>query len=91
MLELGGRPNALLLQRPDGSLQDATEDALSVIRAAMTDLGLADDVLLSASAPRTADLLSAHGLRPHPIPLASFEAMEAGPTCLSVVVRDEPA
>lgn len=48
-------------------------------------LRVGQDVILSDSAPQTAELLTRHGLRVHPLPLTSFERMEAGPTCLSIV------
>ncbi|MFT5290523.1 MAG: dimethylargininase [Planctomycetota bacterium] len=54
-------------------------------------LRIGTDVILPDSAPRTADLLSDLGLTVHPLCLTTFEAMEAGPTCLSVLVRQYPA
>lgn len=50
---------------------------------------LADDtVLLSASAPRTAELLAARGLDVITTPVSEFEKLEGCVTCLSVRVRD---
>lgn len=50
-------------------------------------LRIGEHVLLSDSAPRTAELLDSAGLTVHPLPLATFERMEAGPTCLSILVE----
>jgi len=41
---------------------------------------------LSAAAPRTGDLLAAHGLEPVTLDIGEFEALDAGPTCLSVLL-----
>lgn len=45
-------------------------------------------VLLSASAPRTADLLAGLGWEPVPVAIDEFEKLEGCVTCLSVRVRD---
>jgi len=45
-----------------------------------------DRVGLSAAAPKTAALLAGRGLVPVPLELSEFEALEAGPTCLSVLL-----
>ena len=41
---------------------------------------------VSASAPRTADLLAARGLDPVVLDVGEFEALDAAPTCLSVLL-----
>jgi dimethylargininase len=41
---------------------------------------------VSAAAPRTADLLAARGLEPVALDIGEFEAVDAGPTCLSVLL-----
>jgi dimethylargininase len=41
---------------------------------------------VSAAAPRTADLLAGRGLEPIRLDLTEFEAVDAGPTCLSVLL-----
>jgi len=43
-------------------------------------------VLIAASAPRTAERLARLGYDVRALPLAQFERMEAGPTCLSLLV-----
>ena len=48
----------------------------------------ASTVLLSASAPRTADLLRARGLEVITTPVTEFEKLEGCVTCLSVRLRD---
>jgi dimethylargininase len=47
-----------------------------------------DRVGVSAAAPRTAELLSARGLDPVPLDLTEFEAVDAGPTCLSILLPE---
>lgn len=44
-------------------------------------------VVMSADAPRTAELLEGRGLRVHRVPLSEFEKLEGCVTCLSVRVR----
>ncbi|BDZ44948.1 dimethylargininase [Naasia aerilata] len=46
-----------------------------------------DAVLLSASAPRTAELLTSLGYRVVSVPLSEFEKLEGCVTCLSVRIR----
>lgn len=50
-----------------------------------------DRVLLSTSAPRTADLLSRRGYLPVQVDISEFEKLESSVTCLSVRLRGEPA
>lgn len=45
-----------------------------------------DRVVVAASAPRTADLLRDRGLQVATVDIAQFEAVEAGLTCLSVLL-----
>jgi dimethylargininase len=45
-----------------------------------------DRVAVAASAPRTADVLRERGLDVTPLDIAQFEAVEAGLTCLSVLL-----
>ena len=45
-----------------------------------------DHVAVSLSAPRTAELLDQRGLRVTPLAISQFEAVEAGLTCLSVLL-----
>jgi dimethylargininase len=45
-------------------------------------------VLMSADAPRTAELLRARGLEVITVPITEFEKLEGCVTCLSVRVRD---
>ena len=56
---------------------------------AVVNLG-ADRVLMSADAPRTAELLAARGLTVERVPLSEFEKLEGCVTCLSVRVRRSP-
>lgn len=53
---------------------------------AVVDLG-GGAVVMSADAPRTAELLAARGLEVVPVPLTEFEKLEGCVTCLSVRVR----
>lgn len=46
------------------------------------------DLLVSASAPRTARLLAGLGYRVHPVQIDEFEKLEGCVTCLSVRLRD---
>jgi dimethylargininase len=46
-----------------------------------------DRVLLSSSAPRTADLLVAKGYAPVVVDISEFEKLESSVTCLSVRLR----
>lgn len=46
-----------------------------------------DQVLMAASAPATAALLEARGLRPIPVDISEFEKLEGCVTCLSVRLR----
>jgi dimethylargininase len=46
-----------------------------------------DRVLLSTSAPRTADLLAARGYTPVVVDISEFEKLESSVTCLSVRLR----
>lgn len=57
---------------------------------AVVDLG-EGRLLLSASAPRTADLLADLGWTPVPVDIAEYEKLEGCVTCLSVRVRELPA
>jgi dimethylargininase len=45
-----------------------------------------EGIVLSAAAPATADLLARLGFDTHPVDLTEFEAVEAGPTCLSILI-----
>ncbi len=47
-----------------------------------------DRVVVAASAPRTADLVRERGLDVTTVDIAQFEAVEAGLTCLSVLLPD---
>ena len=49
-----------------------------------------DRLLLSAAAPRTADLLADLGYAPVPVDIGEFEKLEGCVTCLSVRVRHLP-
>jgi len=49
-------------------------------------LTVGDQLVLSASAPRTADLLRAEGYQVHTVDVGQFERLEAGVTCLSIVM-----
>jgi dimethylargininase len=58
---------------------------------AVVDLGDADGrrtVLMSADAPRTAELYAARGLQVVTVPITEFEKLEGCVTCLSVRLRD---
>jgi dimethylargininase len=46
-----------------------------------------EDVLISASAPRTADRLADLGFRPRVVDISEFEKLEGCVTCLSVLVH----
>jgi dimethylargininase len=50
-----------------------------------------DRLLMAASAPRTAELLSGLGYEPVPVDIGEFEKLEGCVTCLSVRLRDLPA
>ncbi|MCP2338779.1 dimethylargininase [Actinomadura rupiterrae] len=81
---------------PDGSLIGVPEwldtSALPGLRVAPEPAGAhvvvlgPDHLLLSASAPRTADLLAADGFRVTVVDIGEFEALEGCVTCLSVLV-----
>jgi dimethylargininase len=82
-------PDRTLLGVPD--LVDAAAlgaPVLPVPEPAGADVLLlgGDRVGLSAAAPRTAALLADRGLAPVPLELGEFEALEAGPTCLSILL-----
>lgn len=47
---------------------------------------LGEAVVVSASAPGTADLLAGRGFEVHLVELSEFEKVEGGPTCLSVLL-----
>lgn len=47
----------------------------------------ADTVLLAASAPRTAEVLTGHGWRVVTVDISEFEKLEGCVTCLSVRLR----
>lgn len=57
---------------------------------AVVDLG-EGRLLMSASAPRTADLLAGLGWTPVPVEISEYEKLEGCVTCLSVRVRELPA
>lgn len=62
-------------------------EVLAVPEPAGADLLLVgEDVVLSASAPLTAELVRSRGFRARPVELSELERAEAGPTCLSVLV-----
>ncbi|REE99307.1 dimethylargininase [Thermomonospora umbrina] len=81
---------------PDGSLIGVPEhldtSALPCLRVVPEPAGAPvvvlgeDHVLISASAPRTAERLRADGLRVTVVDIGEFEALEGGVTCLSVLV-----
>lgn len=50
-------------------------------------LAVGGDVLVSAAAPKTADLLAVLGRRVHVVDLSEFHAGDAGTTCLSLLLR----
>ncbi|HYI53503.1 MAG TPA: arginine deiminase family protein [Microlunatus sp.] len=58
---------------------------------AVVDLGVSSDgrraVIMSADAPRTAELYAARGLEVVPVPITEFEKLEGCVTCLSVRLR----
>jgi len=45
------------------------------------------DVIVSAGAPKTAEMLSARGMNVHSVELGEFHAGDAGTTCLSLILR----
>src|SRR5262249_6833746 len=47
-----------------------------------------DEVLMAASAPRTAELLAGLGLTPVVVDISEFERLEGCVTCLSVLLPD---
>ena len=67
----------------------AFPEFLAVPEETGTAVVVLDDhsVLLSASAPQTADLLAARGLDVVRVPVTEFEKLEGCVTCLSVRVR----
>lgn len=56
---------------------------------AIVDLG-DDRLLISASAPRTAEMLANLGYEPVPVTISEFEKLEGCVTCLSVRLRNAP-
>lgn len=66
-------------------------EGLQVIEApepAGADVLLVDEtVVLSAAAPRTAELVRRRGFAVEPVELSELEKLEAGPTCLSVLLE----
>ena len=62
---------------------------------AVVDLGVAADgrraVIMSADAPRTAELYAARGLQVVTVPITEFEKLEGCVTCLSVRLRGDHA
>ena len=85
-------PDGTLIGMPD--LVDAS--ALPGLRAAPEPAGShvvvlgEEHVLLAASAPRTATMLRAEGLRVTVVDITEFEALEGCVTCLSVLVPGRP-
>ncbi len=83
---------------PDGSLiqfdsMDSTPFVELGYRVIVTDeptganvLSLNDLVIVAASAPRTAELLTREGYRVQQLDISEFEKLEAGLTCLSVLL-----
>lgn len=71
-------------------LQPLRDAGLRVVEApepAGADVLLSgDQVVLSSAAPRTAELVRDLGFPTHPVELSELEKVEAGPTCLSVLV-----
>lgn len=57
---------------------------------AIVDLG-DDRLLISASAPRTAEMLADLGYEPVPVAIGEFEKLEGCVTCLSIRLRNPPA
>lgn len=49
-------------------------------------LKVADELVVSADAPRTTDKLRAQGLSVHPVDISEFHKAEAGLTCLSLLI-----
>lgn len=84
---------------PDGSLIGLPDlvgaDALPPVRRAREEPGAhvlplgGRDVLVSAAAHETVHALAAEGWRVLPVDISEFEKLEAGVTCLSVLVPDQ--
>jgi dimethylargininase len=83
-------PDGSLLGLPD-LLGDAPPPGIRVppeeAGAHVVPLG-GDAVLIAASAPRTAELVTELGFRPVPVEIGEFEKLEGCVTCLSVLVPD---
>lgn len=82
-------PDGTVLAVPD-RVDTAAFDGREVVAApepAGADvLLLGDTVVLSASAPRTAEVVAARGWPVVTVEIDEFERLEAGPTCLSVLL-----
>lgn len=66
---------------------DAGLSVLEVPERSGADVLLSGDrVVLSASAPRTAELVRSRGFEAHPVDISELEKAECGVTCLSVLV-----
>lgn len=87
-------PDGTILAVPDW-VDTGAFDARQVIAAPEPTgadvLLVGDTVVVSASAPRTADFVAARGWPVVTVAIDEFERVEAGPTCLSVLVPDPAA
>lgn len=64
-----------------------SREVIAVPEEAGADVLLVGEtVVLSASAPRTAELVADRGWSVRPVEIGEFERVEAGPTCLSVLL-----
>lgn len=50
----------------------------------------AERVLVTASAPRTTEMLASRGFEPDPIDISEFQAADGGLTCMSIIFDDAP-
>jgi dimethylargininase len=84
-------PRTLLQLR--GAFPRGTFEGLDVLQTeeplGANVLAIGEQVIVSASAPRTADLLRDRGLRVHSVDLSEFHAGDAGVTCLSLILPEE--
>jgi dimethylargininase len=82
-------PDGTIVAVPGSVPSDAFRgrEVIAVQEAAGGDVLLVGEVVvLSAAAPRTAELVAARGFRVEPVDISELEKAEAGVTCLSVLL-----
>ena len=87
-----GLPDGALIARTDGFDRSAFADRHLVVAAEPSGanvLRLGDTVVIAASAPRTAELLRQRGHDVVVVEIGELEKLEAGPTCLCVLLPSD--